>query len=83
GNHAALQSSTFWQGRLDELQIYKRVLSSTEIRNIYNRGSSGVCQPSAPTTCPGGSSCSTDIQCGYTTSHGLLGGCYSGTCICK
>lgn len=39
----------FFKGLLDEVQIYNRALSATEIQNIYNAGSAGVCQSFNPT----------------------------------
>ncbi|MEM9593099.1 MAG: LamG domain-containing protein [Acidobacteriota bacterium] len=84
GNFGSLTSTHYWRGSLDELQIYKRVLSANEIRNIYNRGTSGVCRPPAPAYCPGwGAPCTIDADCGYDPSYGLLGGCYDVGCVCK
>ena len=34
----------FWVGRIDELQIFSRALSASEIRTIYNAGSAGECK---------------------------------------
>ncbi|MEM1203039.1 MAG: LamG domain-containing protein [Acidobacteriota bacterium] len=84
GTSDSLNWTDFWRGSLDELQIYKRALSSTEIRFIYNRGSSGICRPNAPGYCPGyGAPCTVDADCGYDPNYGLLGGCYPVGCICK
>lgn len=38
----------YWNGLIDELEIYNRVLNQDEIQAIYNAGSSGKCKPSAP-----------------------------------
>jgi hypothetical protein len=35
--------SEFFQGLVDEVQIYNRALNATEIQTIYNSGSLGVC----------------------------------------
>lgn len=34
-----------YSGLLDEVQIFNRVLSSTEIQNIYTSGAGGICKP--------------------------------------
>ena len=39
----------FFKGLIDEAQIYNRALSASEIQNIYNSGSAGVCQILGPT----------------------------------
>lgn len=43
GNHVL-----FFQGLIDEAQIYSRAFSATEIQNIYNAGSTGVCYQLSP-----------------------------------
>jgi hypothetical protein len=48
------ESLGFVNGRLDEVTIYNRALSSSEIQAIYNAGSAGKCKPQPPpppTTC--------------------------------
>lgn len=35
----------FWAGLIDELSLYNRALTGTEISAIYNAGSAGVCPP--------------------------------------
>jgi subtilase family serine protease len=42
----------FWSGLIDEVGIYNRALTATEIQAIYNAGSAGKCkpQPEPPTT---------------------------------
>ncbi|MEO1369809.1 MAG: hypothetical protein AAFX50_21715 [Acidobacteriota bacterium] len=73
----------FYSGYLDELQIYKRALSSSEINSIYQSDSEGLCRPDAPAFCPGGAVCTADVECGFDPGYGLLGGCYQGTCVCR
>ena len=34
----------FWVGRIDELQIFSRALSASEIQTIYNAGAAGECK---------------------------------------
>lgn len=41
----------FWNGRLDEVEIFNRALSPAEIQAIYNTGSFGKCKES-PTATP-------------------------------
>ncbi|MEO1083699.1 MAG: LamG domain-containing protein [Acidobacteriota bacterium] len=82
GAHNPLQS-LFFGGYLDELQIYKRVLSLSEINSIYQSDGDGLCRPDAPAFCPGGAACVTDLECGFDPGYGLLGGCYQGTCVCR
>ena len=38
-----------WQGLIDELEIYNRALSSSEIAAIFNAGTAGKCKPPQPT----------------------------------
>jgi hypothetical protein len=33
-----------WKGRIDEVQIFNRVLSATELRGLYEEGSAGLCK---------------------------------------
>ena len=44
GNH-------FWQGLIDEVDVYNRVLSDAEIQSIYNAGSAGKCTNTPPPVC--------------------------------
>ena len=37
------QNTQYFGGQIDEIQIFNRLLSTTEIQSIYNAGSSGVC----------------------------------------
>ncbi len=41
-----------FHGQLDELSLYNRALSSTEITAIYNAGSAGKCTAEEPSTVP-------------------------------
>jgi hypothetical protein len=41
-----------YQGLLDEISLYNRVLSTGEIAAIYNAGSTGKCSPALPTSVP-------------------------------
>ncbi len=38
----------FFNGLIDEVDIYNRALSASEIQSIYNAGSAGTCQPPPP-----------------------------------
>jgi hypothetical protein len=33
-----------WKGRIDEVQIFNRVLSVSELRDFYEKGSAGLCK---------------------------------------
>ncbi|MBI5728474.1 MAG: hypothetical protein HY984_01830, partial [Candidatus Magasanikbacteria bacterium] len=35
----------WFNGSLDEVQLYRRVLTASEIQSIYNAGSNGICKP--------------------------------------
>ena len=37
-----------WAGRIDEVEIFDRALTVTEVGNIYNAGSAGKCKPCTP-----------------------------------
>jgi hypothetical protein len=37
-----------WAGRIDEVEIFDRALTATEVGNIYNAGSAGNCKPCTP-----------------------------------
>src|SRR5947207_4020239 len=37
-----------WAGRIDEVEIFDRALTVTEVGNIYNAGSGGKCKPCMP-----------------------------------
>ena len=46
GNHPDATYYSFFKGRIDELAIYRRALSSNEVAAIYNAGVTGKCPPS-------------------------------------
>ena len=60
-----------WDGKIDDMRVYNRVLSATEIRQIYSQGSASHISSSpkvGPTTnCSGGLSCG---LVGYWTFDG-------------
>jgi len=41
-------SGRYWKGQLDELAVYDRALSQSEIQSIFNAGSAGTCDCAAP-----------------------------------
>ena len=48
---SSVQSGNFgWPGRIDEVEIFNRALSSTEIASIYAAGSAGKCKNVIPPT---------------------------------
>jgi hypothetical protein len=48
GKRYPLPTVSYFAGCLDELEIFERVLSKTELDAIYHAGSSGKCKPSEP-----------------------------------
>jgi len=53
GASGTCDSSTRWKGLIDELTIYRRALSASEIQDIFNAGSVGKCKAQAsPTPTP-------------------------------
>jgi hypothetical protein len=42
---AANGGGSNFNGALDEVQIFNRVLTGPEVQSIYNANSSGVCKP--------------------------------------
>lgn len=40
----------FWNGGIDEVEIFNRALSASEIATIYDAGSGGKCKPAIPAT---------------------------------
>ena len=48
GQRPSDSSVALYGGWMDELSVYGRALSQTEIQTIYNAGASGKCQSSAP-----------------------------------
>src|SRR5215813_14626778 len=67
-------------GLVDEVEVFNRGLSQTEIQAIFNAGSAGKCKPSACTlTCPANIIRSNDSnQCGAITTYSMP--TTSGTC---
>lgn len=52
-------STGYFNGKIDEAQIYSRALSQAEVQAIYNAGPAGICRdepppPPPPTSAPGG-----------------------------
>ena len=45
GNNQSLGYNTPWRGHLDEVSLYRRALSASEIKAIYQRGSAGKFDP--------------------------------------
>ncbi len=43
GNNSQIESR-FWNGQIDEVEIFNTALSGTDIANIYNASSTGKCQ---------------------------------------
>jgi Concanavalin A-like lectin/glucanases superfamily len=48
GKRYPLPTVTYFAGCLDELEIFKRILSKTELDSIYHAGRAGKCKPSGP-----------------------------------
>ncbi|MFI5165269.1 MAG: LamG-like jellyroll fold domain-containing protein [Thermoanaerobaculales bacterium] len=44
-----LPVSDFFNGRIDEVEIFNRALTQTEVRDIYRAGSKGKCKPACAT----------------------------------
>jgi len=44
----------FWDGSIDEVEIFNRALSASEIQSIYNAGSAGKCKECEPPTADAG-----------------------------
>ena len=45
GANGAANPGAFFNGMLDEVEIFNRVLTATEVQNIFLAGSSGKCRP--------------------------------------
>jgi hypothetical protein len=49
GYHSSIgaynRGARFWNGLIDEVELFTRDLSQTEIQSIYNAGSAGKCKP--------------------------------------
>lgn len=41
-----------FDGRIDEVELFDRPLSASEIQSIFNAGSAGKCKPTPPSACP-------------------------------
>jgi concanavalin A-like lectin/glucanase superfamily protein len=41
-----------FNGRIDEVEVFSRALSASEIQSIFNAGSAGKCKPTPPNACP-------------------------------
>jgi concanavalin A-like lectin/glucanase superfamily protein len=41
-----------FDGRIDEVELFNRALSASEIQSIFNAGSAGKCKPTPPNACP-------------------------------
>ena len=52
GNHALSSYYSYFKGRIDEVSIYRRALSTSEIQAIYNLGASGKYDPIVFNTSP-------------------------------
>ncbi|MDQ4121863.1 MAG: FG-GAP-like repeat-containing protein, partial [Acidobacteriota bacterium] len=50
--HNSEVATRFWNGNIDEVGIYNRALSASEIANIYNASTAGKCSPLNDTTPP-------------------------------
>ena len=44
-NASSFDGASNFDGSLDELQIFNRALTATEVANIYNAGPNGQCKP--------------------------------------
>ncbi|HEX5218115.1 MAG TPA: LamG-like jellyroll fold domain-containing protein [Verrucomicrobiae bacterium] len=45
GNHPDLSLNCFFNGLIDEVAVYRRALTSTEVQSIYGAGAAGKCLP--------------------------------------
>ncbi len=51
GKHPTPSVSAFFKGKIDEVSIYNRALSTNDVQAIYNAGSAGKCAPPPPPPC--------------------------------
>ncbi len=65
-----LDNNEDFTGSIDELAIYNRVLTATEIQAIYNAGSAGKCECAVDADCPVGQQCSSN-QCTAVQTQAL------------
>jgi len=56
-----LPGAMWWQGRLDEIEVFRRALTPTEIHEIFAAGGAGKCPPEPPPPCE---------QSGYPSCNG-------------
>jgi len=66
---AVVGYTTTFNGLLDEVQIYNRALSATEVADSYNAGSNGLCDTISPTvksTSPANSATNVDVASAIT-----------------
>ncbi|MDQ4122421.1 MAG: CHRD domain-containing protein [Acidobacteriota bacterium] len=49
-NRSNQTTNRFWNGQIDEFTTFNRVLSESEIKNLYNSGAGGMCPDSTPLT---------------------------------
>src|SRR5262249_36802947 len=59
----------YWQGKIDDLAIWKRVLTPGEIAQIYQAGLDGI-SVAAVASRPSGSPCTRDLTCVSTKCTG-------------
>jgi hypothetical protein len=69
--NSAYNAELWFRGSLDEIEFFRRALSTAEILNLYNAGAGGKCKPqqATPTATPTQGPCwwcLTDIQPGHT-----------------
>ena len=77
GFHSSIGSYTegsqaFWNGLIDEVEIFNRALTQTEIQSIYNAGAAGKCKPCFDPPSDMVSWWAFDEESG-TTAHDLIG----------
>ena len=61
----------FWQGQIDEVEVFNRGLSASEVQAIYNAGSAGKCKTSpTPTPTPAGTATATPSATATGTPSG-------------
>lgn len=87
GSHvrtSRLPDDTYFNGEIDEVELFDRALTQADFASIFAAGSAGKCQPcnlapreimacgtpNAP-GCPGGEFCDFSSKCGTDTSGGL------------
>ena len=48
----AQTTNAYYIGEIDEVEIFNRAVSATDLANIYNAGSTGKCHPATPLSRP-------------------------------